>query len=212
QVCSVEHRVFTPKALHNTAQVCSVEHRVFTPKALHNTAQVCSVEHRVFTPKALHNTAQVCSVEHRVFTPKALHNTAQGRASAPWEKNATGSSTPKGLHRPIPPLVQPLRGRSWGQPLFPGCAGATLGYAVKRLRRRAKVFYFSTEQDAACFVTISLSKRAASPFKFLQGMAGRRNQAAVAPRRHHDLGYIKIAARIDADPMRGEEIARRGRI
>src|SRR5207237_12214 len=64
------------------------------------------------TPKALHNTAQGCSVEHRVFTPKALHNTAQGRASAPWEKNATGSSTPKGLHRPIPPLVQPLRGRA----------------------------------------------------------------------------------------------------
>src|SRR5438445_3674726 len=38
-------------------------------------------------------------------------------------------------------------------------------------------------------------------------MASGRHQGAVAARRHHDLGDIKIAARITADPVWGEEIS-----
>ena len=44
--------------------------------------------------------------------------------------------------------------------------------------------------------------------EFLQRVAVGRHQAAVAAGRHDDLGHVNVAARIDADVVRREEIAR----
>src|SRR5262249_29696481 len=85
-------------------------------------------------------------------TPKGSHLIAQGRGSAPWVHNCDISLLhPKGVPRSqefvrcLPDSsrvdtiqwVKPLRGRrriSFYQD--PGCARATLGYGVKRLRRK----------------------------------------------------------------------------
>src|SRR5205807_9078641 len=85
---------------------------------------------------------QMCWIGEQmsVFTPKALHNTAQGRVSAPWEKKRDRFIYPEGVAQSqFRPLCNPFGVGHGGKALFPGCAGATLGWVVKRLRRRANL-------------------------------------------------------------------------
>jgi hypothetical protein len=82
----------------------------------------------------------------RLFTPKAFHNTAQGRASAPWERHPLPPrDLPEGVvQRASMACATPFGVDERGEFWFPGCAPATLDYAVQR--RWRKEVWFSTEQ------------------------------------------------------------------
>src|SRR6266404_2325205 len=69
----------------------------------------------------------------------ATHS-SQGRVSAPWEKTRQDRLPRRGCTEPIRRLCNPFGVGHGGNAFFPGCAGATLGYVVERLRRRAKGF------------------------------------------------------------------------
>lgn len=72
------------------------------------------------------------------LTPKALDRKAQGRAGQLGEGNRSNPSlTPKGLHHRL--LMQPLRGGSvFGFGRSPRVRCATLGFVMKRLRRKTE--------------------------------------------------------------------------
>src|SRR5438132_11943363 len=77
------------------------------------------------------------SVENLYSTPKAFHNTAQGRASAPWEKSVVRIYLPRrGCTTAELALCNPFAVDEPVAFFLPGCADATLGCVVQRLRRK----------------------------------------------------------------------------
>ena len=69
-------------------------------------------------------------------TPNGVRSQSPGsRIRAPWEAAFPMISTPKGLDRGLLQLSNPFGvDESWGGLGNPGCAGATLGWAVQPLR------------------------------------------------------------------------------
>src|SRR5438105_3326504 len=62
-----------------------------------------------------------------------------GSRSAPWEPKAHERIYPNEVGQGVTqPMCNPFGVGSAGEALFPGCAGATLGYDVQRLRRKSR--------------------------------------------------------------------------
>jgi HEAT repeat protein len=148
------------------AAFCFVENHVFTPKALHNTAPCEKKRDKFVCPEG-----QRCERLFRVIwgisghfqAPKFRHWQRELRKLRIFRPKESFTALPEGVAQSqFRPLCNPFGVGDGGNALFPGCAGATLGYVVKRLRRRAKVFYRGAASAFCAVIALVLACGGAS--------------------------------------------------